>query len=46
VTRTVVLFCFGPDGKVEVGDPAVGREQWRVQDLEVLWHGEGVEMTP
>ena len=44
VAHTVVLFGFRPDGKVEVGDPAVGREQWRVQDLEVLWHGEGVRL--
>ena len=45
VAHTVVFFGFRPDGKVDIGDPSVGREQWRVQDLEVLWHGEGVALV-
>lgn len=44
VAHTVVFYGFRPDGKVEVGDPSVGREHWRVRDLEVLWHGEGIQM--
>jgi len=29
----------------EIGDPAVGRETWRLEDLRVLWHGEGMRLT-
>jgi hypothetical protein len=45
VSHTVVFFGFRPDGKVDVGDPAVGREAWRVQDLQVLWHGKGLRIA-
>ena len=45
VAHTVVLVGFRPDGKTEVGDPSVGREHWRVRDLEVLWKGEGVRLV-
>ena len=45
VAHTVVLFGFRPDGKVDIGDPAAGREHWRVQDLEVLWHGDGIRLV-
>ena len=46
VNHTVVFFGFRDDGKTEVGDPAVGRENWRVEDLAVLWHGEGLRLVP
>ena len=46
VAHAVVFFGFLPDGRVEIGDPNVGREQWRVQDLEVLWHSEGIRLEP
>jgi hypothetical protein len=45
VAHSVVFFGFRADGKAEIGDPAVGREHWRVQDLEVLWHGEGLRLV-
>jgi predicted double-glycine peptidase len=45
VSHTVVFFGFRADGKAEIGDPAVGREHWRVQDLEELWHGEGLRLA-
>lgn len=45
VSHTVVLFGFREDGKADIGDPAVGRENWRVEDLRVLWHGEGIRLT-
>ena len=45
VGHTVVLFGFRPDGRIDVGDPAAGRECWRVRDLEVLWHGEGIRLV-
>jgi hypothetical protein len=46
VRHTVVFFRFTDDGKVEMGDPAVGREHWSAKDLHVLWHGEGVRLVP
>lgn len=45
VAHTVVFYGFRPDGKTDVGDPAVGLEHWRVQDLDVLWHGEGIRLV-
>ena len=45
VNHTVVFFGFLDDGKTEVGDPAVGRANWRVEDLAVLWHGEGLRLV-
>ena len=45
VAHTVVFYGFRPDGKVDIGDPAAGREQWRVQDLQVLWHGDGLRLV-
>ena len=46
VPHTVVLFGFRQGQKVEIGDPSVGREHWRVQDVEVLWHGEAIRLAP
>ena len=45
VNHTVVFFGFRDDGKTEIGDPAVGRENWRVEDVAVLWHGEGIRLV-
>jgi hypothetical protein len=45
VSHTVVFLGFRSDGKTDVGDPAVGREHWRVEDVRVLWHGDGVRLT-
>lgn len=45
VQHTVVFFGFTDDGKVEMGDPAAGREQWTAKDLGVLWHGEGMRLV-
>ena len=46
VKHTVVFFGFRADGKTDVGDPAVGREHWRLEDLRVLWHGDGIRLVP
>jgi hypothetical protein len=43
--HAVVLFRFRPDGKIEMGDPAEGRELWNVNALDVLWRGEGVRLV-
>ena len=46
VNHTVVFFGFTEGGeKVDMGDPAVGREHWSARDLHVLWHGEGVRLV-
>lgn len=44
VRHAVVFFGFRGD-RVEVGDPAIGREYWSVEDLRVLWHGDGVRLV-
>ena len=46
VPHTVVLFGFRPGDKVEIGDPSVGREHWRVKDVDVLWHGDAIRLAP
>lgn len=46
VTHTVVLFGFRENNRIEIGDPAVGREHWHVESLEVLWHGQGIRLIP
>lgn len=45
VRHTVVFYRFTGDGKVEMGDPSVGRERWSAKDLGVLWHGEGMRLV-
>lgn len=42
VPHSIVLLGFIDDTKVAIADPAVGREVWMLDDLKVLWHGEGV----
>ena len=37
----VVLYGYAENDRVDIGDPSVGREQWTVRDLEVLWNGSG-----
>ncbi len=46
VRHTVVAFGFRAGGaELEVGDPAIGREHWSVDDLHVLWQGEGLRLV-
>jgi hypothetical protein len=40
----VVLGKDDADG-VLIGDPAIGLESWRRQDLEVLWHGDAIRFV-
>ena len=44
--HTVVLFGYSGDGKVDVADPSVGREQWFSRDLTVLYRGQGLRLVP
>jgi hypothetical protein len=45
VAHSVVCYGFTSDGKVNIGDPGVGKEQWNASDLHVLWHGEGLRLV-
>jgi predicted double-glycine peptidase len=45
VPHTVVLLGFVGDDKVLVADPAIGREVWFIDDLRLLWHGEGARLV-
>jgi hypothetical protein len=46
VPHVVVLFSFCGDGLVEIGDPGVGRETWRADQLEFLYDGVGMRLVP
>lgn len=45
--HSVLLFRFLPDDRVEMAEPTpgVGREQWTVDDLRVLWRGRGLRLV-
>ncbi|MBI9018808.1 MAG: hypothetical protein JEZ07_16270 [Phycisphaerae bacterium] len=38
VTHTIVVYSF-QNNKVQIADPAVGKEQWDIKSLQDLWHG-------
>lgn len=44
--HTVVFMKFAPNGKVEIGDPGAGKEQWEEQGVLDLWKGEGYWLVP
>ena len=44
VSHSVVLFRFLPSGRIEIGDPDIGRETWNIDALRVLWHGNGIRL--
>jgi len=46
VKHTVVFLGFAPDGDIHIADPAVGRESWGMENLDVLWHGEAMYVKP
>jgi predicted double-glycine peptidase len=43
--HTVVVFGFLSDGRLDVGDPAAGRERWKAETLDILWNGEGLRLV-
>jgi hypothetical protein len=49
VNHTVVVYRFttnhNGEERIEIGDPAVGREFWDADALRVLWHGEGLRLV-
>lgn len=44
--HAVVVFGRVESDRIEVGDPSVGREHWTIDDLCVLWQGEGLRLRP
>lgn len=45
LSHSTVLFAFRIDDLLEMGDPSVGREQWPIEDLRLLWHGQGMRLV-
>jgi len=45
VGHAVTVFGRIGNDRFDVGDPSIGREQWSLQDLQVLWHGEGLRLS-
>ncbi|MCE9546954.1 MAG: hypothetical protein K8T25_15885 [Planctomycetia bacterium] len=45
IGHAVVLFGVDTSGRVEVGDPALGRDRWTRQDLKTRWRGEGLRLV-
>lgn len=43
--HSVVLYNFADNNRVDMGDPSVGREQWTVEDLQVLYRGKGLRLV-
>jgi len=43
--HSVVLFRQVTADRVEIGDPSVGREQWSLDDLRILWRGDAVRLV-
>lgn len=42
--HAVVVFGRVGRDRIDVGDPSVGREHWTIDDLCVLWQGEGLRL--
>lgn len=45
VPHTIVLTEFIDDHTVRIADPALGYETWTIEDLKLLWHGEGARLV-
>lgn len=43
--HAVVVFGRIGEDRLDVGDPSIGREQWTLEDLRVLWHGDGLRLV-
>lgn len=42
--HTVLLFDFAANDRVDMADPDVGKEQWTVEDLRVLYRGRALRL--
>lgn len=45
VPHSVVFMGFIGHDRVAIADPALGREIWSLDDLRLLWHGDGVRLV-
>ncbi len=45
VAHSIVVLGFIDEDRVLIADPAIGREIWFVDDLRLLWHGEGLRLV-
>ncbi len=43
--HAVVIFGRVGKDRLDVGDPSIGRKQWTIDDLRVLWHGDGLRLA-
>lgn len=41
----LVLFGLKPNGKLDIGDPSVGRTEWDEADLNAVWNGEALYLS-
>jgi len=46
LSHSVLFYGFIDDEHVSIGDPSIGREQWTVADLDLLWQRSGVRLIP
>lgn len=46
LSHSVLFYGFADDDRVDIGDPSVGREQWNVGDLDLLWQRSGIRLVP
>jgi hypothetical protein len=44
--HAVVYYGRAGSDRIMIGDPSVGREKWTIDDLRVLWQGEGLRLRP
>jgi hypothetical protein len=45
VPHSVVLMGFIGDSRVAIADPSFGRQIWTLDELRLLWHGDGVRLV-
>jgi hypothetical protein len=45
VPHSVVLIGFIGHERVAIADPSFGRQIWTLNELRLLWHGEGVRLV-
>lgn len=43
--HSVVLFGYANSQLLDVGDPTHGRERWSKDDMQTLWHGQGLRLV-
>jgi hypothetical protein len=42
--HSVVVFGFGPDGTIDVGDPFAGRPTWTREELKARYGGDALSL--